>query len=131
MIPLRRLPLLLALFAAALCALGAGVAVAAGPGDLDPSFDGDGEVVLPYAVRPAQVLAQADGKVVLTDSDSSAVVRLNADGTPDRGFSGDGVATVTLGSGANIGAAALQPDGKIVVAGQSDANSVIVARFTQ
>src|SRR3972149_5150297 len=49
-----------------------------------------------------------------------AVVRYNADGSLDTSFSGDGKATTAVGSGTDEGRpVALQPDGKIVVAGYS------------
>lgn len=106
----------------------AGIALGANAGDPDPSFHDDGTVTLPFGIWPAHVLAQADGKIVMTDSDSFTVVRLNADGTPDRGFGGDGIVTADFGAGAKITAAALQPDGKLLVAGQA-ASGPAVARF--
>jgi uncharacterized delta-60 repeat protein len=112
-------------------ALAAGVAVAATAGDLDPSFDGDGKSVLPFAGSPAAVLLQPDGKIVLAGEISDAdfaVWRLNADGTPDRGFGGDGEAVADFGGRDSPQSAALQPDGKIVVAGYADAGAGI-ARF--
>jgi uncharacterized delta-60 repeat protein len=108
-------------------ALSAGAALAATAGDLDPGFDGDGKLVLPFKITPAQVLPQSDGKVLMTDEDSSTVVRVNADGSLDRGFGGDGIVSDILD--APVGAAALQPDGKLVVAGGSSAGDLTVARL--
>ena len=96
-------------------ALSAGAALAATAGDLDPSFDDDGRLVLPFKITPGDVLPQSDGKVLVTDEDSATVVRLNADGSLDRGFGGDGIVTDFVD--VPVGAAALQPDGKLVVAG--------------
>jgi len=92
-------------------------AVAASAGDLDPSFDGDGELVLPVGGSPQDVLIQPDGKLVLagTNDENLGAWRLNPDGSPDRGFDDE--------------AAALQPDGKILVVG-STAMRPAVARFT-
>ena len=64
---------------------------------------------------------QPDGKIVLAGFDELhefAVWRLNPDGSLDRSFDGDGTVAISFGcSGSRINAAALQPDGKIVVAG--------------
>ena len=69
------------------------------------------------------MVAQPDGKLVIVGSTSAgggdfAIVRLNADGTPDTSFSGDGKQTVDFGGADGAAAVALAPDGKIVVAGQ-------------
>ena len=113
--------------ALAALALSAGVALAATAGDLDPSFDQDGRVVLPFKITPGQVLPQADGKVLVTDEDSATVVRLNNDGTLDRGFGGDGIVSAVLD--APLSAAALQADGKLVVAASPTAGGITVARL--
>ena len=76
------------------------------------------------------VAVQPDGKIVAagyssngTDNDF-AVVRYNADGTLDTGFSSDGKVTTAVGSGEDeAGAVALQADGKIVAAGSSNNGS--------
>jgi uncharacterized delta-60 repeat protein len=99
-------------------------------GSLDTSFAGDGTVTTPVGSGGDQAWAlmlQPDGKIVAaglssngTDNDF-AVVRYGSDGTPDAGFGGgDGIVTTPVGTGADEGyAVALQPDGKIVVAGLS------------
>lgn len=48
-----------------------------------------------------------------------AVARYNSDGTLDTSFEGDGMALVDFGDEASARAVALQPDGKIVLAGGS------------
>jgi uncharacterized delta-60 repeat protein len=106
----------------------------AAPGDLDPSFDGDG--IRSFGAMDGDgawaVLVQPDGKLVLAGYGGSnfAVARLNPDGSSDISFDGDGMAGADFG-GFDFGyAAALQPDGKIVVAGHTDVNTdVAVARF--
>jgi uncharacterized delta-60 repeat protein len=113
----------------------AALAFASGPafaaaGDLDPSFDGDGRLVLPFAAHPGDVLVQPDGKIVVTDSASFTVMRLNPGGSLDRGLGGDGVVSADFGAGAGIESAALQSDGKIVVAGHTASNAIAVARFS-
>jgi uncharacterized delta-60 repeat protein len=70
-------------------------------GALDPTFgDGDGVATSPAnGVTPTAAALQADGKVLMAGhargpqgSATLTVVRLNADGSPDTGFGGDGVA---------------------------------------
>ncbi|MGE0538415.1 MAG: hypothetical protein AB7O68_25860 [Pirellulales bacterium] len=98
-------------------------------GSLDSSFDGDGKWT--GAFGSAQdiaysVVVQPDGKILvagLTSNGSNydfALVRLNANGSLDTSFDGDGKATQALGSGDDIAyAVGLQADGKIVLAGSS------------
>ena len=83
------------------------------------------------------VMVQKDGKIVVVGDmlpavgpRDFAVARFNADGTPDSSFGGDGTVTTNIGSNLDLGqttsydsstAAAIQKDGKIVVAGFSNA----------
>ena len=66
---------------------------------------------------------QSDGKLVLGGSSGSngildfSVVRLNADGSLDTTFSGDGKAVIELGSPDQAKSVVVQPDGKLVLAG--------------
>jgi uncharacterized delta-60 repeat protein len=116
-------------------ALPAGAAAAATGGDLDPSFGGDGKVILPFNGHPEATLVQPDGKIVLVGSypgSDFTVRRLNPDGSLDNSFDGDGTAVADLGADDQAHAAALQPDGGIVVAGTSStpaAHQGAVARF--
>ena len=105
-------------------------ALAASAGDLDPSFDGDGKAILPFFAPLADVLVQPDGKLVLagTSSEDFGVWRLNGDGSPDRAFDDDGAAFADFGGSDVANAAALQPDGKILVTGSAPGPGV--ARFT-
>ena len=71
------------------------------PGDLDPSFGGDGIALsglqdLDEFNAEFDVAVQADGKVVVVgnDADDVLVVRFGTDGELDPTFSDDGVATV-------------------------------------
>jgi len=110
-----------------------------GAGSLDATFDGDGRVTtdvgtgwdIAYAVA-----VQADGKIVAAGSTGSdiSVVRYNSDGSLDTGVGTDGK-TVT-GPGLlddYVYALAIQPDGKIVVAGNAvtnvDDRGFLVERF--
>jgi uncharacterized delta-60 repeat protein len=115
-------------------AVPAGSATAA-PGDLDPSFHGDGKLTFAPNGKHAEiddVAIQPDGKLVLAgwiDQDGTGgeldflVVRLNTDGSFDPGFGSGGIATVNfVGKGLTSDTAsgvAVQPDGKIVVGGTS------------
>ena len=82
------------------------------------------------------MVLQPDGKIVLAGFISSdfggggdfRVTRLNADGTPDRGFGTNGAATVDFGGTTFATAAALLANGKIVVAGVG-ASQPAVARL--
>jgi uncharacterized delta-60 repeat protein len=102
----------------------------AGPGALDPGFGAGGLVTTDFAgsLDAANAVAvQADGKIVAagfaftggTNFDF-ALARYNPDGSPDAGFGTNGrVTTDFFGSTDVARAIALQPDGKIVVAGEA------------
>ena len=101
-------------------------------GSLDTTFDGDGFTTTDFAAGTDQNWAmelQADGKIVLAGGAFSGtsfdfgVVRYNADGSLDTTFNGTGKVLTDLGTNsADIASSlAIQPDGKIVVAGWSDA----------
>lgn len=91
-------------------------------GSTDTSF-GDGGKVLLKTDGPsylAGVALQADGKIVIAGGASLdfVVYRLNADGSPDTTFDGDGrVQTDFAGQTDNPFALAIRPDGRIVVGG--------------
>jgi uncharacterized delta-60 repeat protein len=93
-------------------------------GSLDSSFHGNGargidsggaEIAFDVAIQP-------DGKIVVVgsttaDGGEAAVYRLNPDGSLDSTFAGDGARGIDSGGSEAAFAVALQPDGKIVVAG--------------
>ncbi|MEU1163813.1 calcium-binding protein [Streptomyces sp. NPDC005921] len=96
-------------------------------GTLDTGFGGgDGRVFTDFGTpeEAMDVAVQPDGKIVAAGyvGGQAAVARYNPDGSPDTGFSGDGMVTTPLGTspqeGGDVRALALQPDGRIVVAGQ-------------
>ena len=109
--------------------LPAGPASAAAAGSLDATFDTDGKVATDFGAAndlARDVVVQADGRIVVVGSTGSgttgnmAVARYLANGSLDTGFDGDGKATIDFASGDDDGnAIALQPDGKIVVAGHA------------
>ena len=102
-------------------------------GSLDTSFSIDGKVpaVFGSGTHVGHAVAiQSDGKIIIAGNGNNtsgydfAVVRYNTDGTRDTTFAGDGAVITDFGSSFDGGqAVAIQPDGKIVVAGYSDVNS--------
>jgi uncharacterized delta-60 repeat protein len=103
--------------------LGAIVTRVRANGELDPDFAGTGKVVLP-GVRDARgVLIQPDRKIVVAGtadgSQKMTITRLQTNGSPDPTFDGDGTATIDFPAVLVTGAA-LQLDGKIVVAGSTN-----------
>lgn len=94
-------------------------------GILDPSFGSGGLVTTDFAggVDRAFALAlQPDGKaVVVGDSDADfGLARYNLDGSLDTAFGSGGKVITTFGGTDQASAVAVQGDGKIVVAGQTD-----------
>jgi uncharacterized delta-60 repeat protein len=114
-------------------------------GALDPSFSGDGKATIdfgldqaePYRFFPVDVAVTADGKTVVAGtfapatpntpgSREFAVARFNLDGTLDRSFNANtnhpGLAfahPADYPKDEFVSAVAIQPDGKIVVVGES------------
>jgi uncharacterized delta-60 repeat protein len=109
-------------------------------GGLDPTFAGDGTASTIFSTgedcyeEARSVLVQSDGKIVAVgvssckwsepDREASGLfllARYNVDGTPDGTFGENGTVMTSFGDPADCSAraeaAALQPDGKIVVAG--------------
>jgi len=94
-------------------------------GTLDPSFSTDGKVTTDFASGNDfnfAVVVQPDGKIVAagiatTPGDDFGLVRYNPDGTLDLTFGGDGKVTTDIAGDDQASDLALQPDGKIVVAG--------------
>ncbi|MFT5434803.1 MAG: putative delta-60 repeat protein, partial [Myxococcota bacterium] len=101
-----------------------GVTAGSGPaaavdGVLDPSFGTGGTVITTEGREGLAIVKQSDGKFVVagdaTNSSSGKIIRYNPDGTIDTSFGTAGV--VTLGTGLNVQALAIQSDGRIVAAG--------------
>jgi uncharacterized delta-60 repeat protein len=117
--------------AALLVALPAGRALAAAPGDLDPTFGG-GRVIVPFGSEAGAggVAVQPDGKVVVAGSSEArhafAVARLLPNGSPDPSFGEAGVVTTPLGEFASSTDVAVQSDGKIVAVGEANEDFAIV-----
>jgi uncharacterized delta-60 repeat protein/uncharacterized repeat protein (TIGR01451 family) len=96
-------------------------------GTLDTGFSGDGKVTTDFGsgtVDGSSDLAlQPDGKIVAAGSSQTdfAVARYNLDGSLDGGFGTGGKVTTDVDNGFfdSGNAMALQPDGKIVVSGNT------------
>ena len=85
------------------------------PGDVDPSFGGGILTNQPSSSTIATLLLQADGKPIAVAQ--SLMVRYLPDGAQDGGFGNDGVVDIEHQGFDQNPAAALDPDGDIVVAG--------------
>jgi len=107
-------------------------------GSLDTSFDSDGKVLTDVNSQSSDearaVVIQSDGKILIAGNASGvqggfAILRYNADGTLDTTFDGDGK---VLPGGGRLSAAAVpvQPDGRIVVAGDSLGDFALVRLIT-
>ena len=105
-------------------------------GSLDPTFSGDGKQTSSFgaigtftAIGANAVAIQPDGKIVAAGStigdyrvgDDFALARYNPDGSLDPTFSGDGKQTTNFAGADHANAVALQPDGRIVAVGSTDA----------
>ena len=113
-------------------------------GSIDSSFGNNGAILIPVGRGDAgvySVILQSDGKIVLagyadravTNTDF-AVVRLTSTGQLDPTFDGDGIAIHDAGTNGedSVYGAALQADGKIVLAGSTFSGTqgnVLVARL--
>ena len=110
-------------------------------GAVDPAFGDGGIVTLDVGDGDAAVRSlerQPDGKLLVAGTTDGAgggggvVARFLPDGTPDAGFSTDGIARLGV-PGAIVEDVALQADGKVVAAGAVEPGAAtgdsIVARF--
>ncbi|MBS1986496.1 hypothetical protein JST99_01000 [Candidatus Dependentiae bacterium] len=107
-------------------------------GTLDASFGTGGIVTTPIGATAAaafDLLLQPDGKIVAAGRSGGitqfVVVRYTTTGTLDGTFGTGGIVTTTLGAATSGNAVTLQPDGKIVVGGQSGSPATFtVVRYT-
>lgn len=114
------------LLAAVLLTLSVPYSLHAAAGDLDRSFGRRGRVVTNLGgsadERAHALVLQPDGKIVAAGQSNGnfALARYNPDGSLDHSFGRKGkVRTDFGGYGDGASALVLQPDGKIVAAGQS------------
>ena len=96
---------------------------------LDSIYSGGANLV------PTAVAVQPSGRIVVAvdsvmgGTDSWALARFTENGTPDASFSGTGVEILGTGIAGEAAALAIQPDGKILLAGTS-ATDAVMARYT-
>ncbi len=106
-------------------------------GTLDNSFGKNGKKAIGYEDfnTGTSVILQADGKIIVTGSSNYnfAVMRLKLNGAIDSTFGINGIAVTHFnGSNAEITAAAIQSDGKIVVTGSTyPFKTIALARYTK
>ena len=122
-------------------------------GSLDVTFGTDGKVTTDFGLRTngvgytnygRAVATQTDGKIIVAGSSGNgggesqfALARYNTNGTLDTTFNGDGKVTTAIEGNGQAWAVAIQPDGKIIVAGDNgypnsnytDSVSFALARF--
>jgi uncharacterized delta-60 repeat protein len=107
-------------------------------GSPDATFDGDGTATIdvgPSSDFANDAVLQPDGKIVVAGykgavDSPTAVARLNANGSPDTTFGIAGKVTIDFGAATFGHAVALQPNGRILVAGQRTGNDVFaIARL--
>jgi uncharacterized delta-60 repeat protein len=100
----------------------------------DPTFGGgDGVAIVESAGTEwlEAIAVQPDGKLVVaggTNTGENGIVRrLNADGSPDRQFGTEGLAVLDSAGTEIARGVAVQPDGKIVVAGDTSVDTALAA----
>lgn len=107
-------------------------------GVYDSAFEGAGLIMVPGTEGgdASAVALQPDGTIVVAgivyagpNSPDMGVARLNAGGTPDTSFDGDGVRMLDSGGSDEAAAVALQPDGKVLVAGDTNIASFALVRL--
>src|SRR5205823_15061950 len=92
-------------------------------GSLDESFGSGGKVLTdigPFGGTAQALAIEPNGKIVAAGDNISgfALVRYNADGSLDSTFGSDGKVFTDLGYGSSAWSVAIEPNGKIVAAGE-------------
>ena len=121
------------------------VAVFTASGSLDLSFSGDGYQTVRvdptnFSQTLGGIVVQPDGKILMSgQSDTNtpsfnyqfAIARLNANGSLDTTFSGDGLVTTDLGTEESNASVALFSDGKIIISGttRNPALGFVILRY--
>lgn len=111
-------------------------------GILDTTFGGTG--IVRYASgtndEGSDIVVQSDGKIVIVGraeyqgNSHFVLLRYNSDGTLDTTFNSTGIVNTQIGDSSQAFGVAIQPDGKLVVAGTTNAlattdNAAVVARY--
>lgn len=124
----------------AVCLVFSSDIAAANPGDLDPTFDGNGISITNLGSDSAinGVAVQTDGKTVIAGQSGNnfLIARFNTDGSLDSSFGDGGTVIFSFNpGGSSANSLIIQPDGKIVVVGRqvidvkAGRNSFAVARL--
>jgi len=94
-------------------------------GEIDSTFGINGHIFTTAFIYVYSMMLQHDGKIVITGNSLTVppskivVARFNYDGSPDSSFGSGGFVFTSTDSGTpGVNSLALQPDGKIVIAGQ-------------
>jgi uncharacterized delta-60 repeat protein len=100
-------------------------------GTLDTTFGTNGSTTFNQPGAGWGMVLQGDGKLVLGGQDGTnqayMATRVLSDGAPDTGFGTNGVLKVPVGSKAIGDAIAIQPDGKVLLAGSAFTNTGVAA----
>ncbi len=90
-------------------------------GTVDNTFDGDGLAQVPSLSQSNALAIQTDGKIVVAGVSAGdlALARFNSNGSLDTTFDGDGIATLVLPDSQELFDIAIQPNGQIVVGGNT------------
>ena len=111
-------------------------------GSTDLSFGLDGIVSFSIGenAEARSILIQSDGKILVSgfsnngNNNDFAIARLNSDGTLDQQFGENGISITSFGTAnSEITSSVLQPDGKIIVAGNStdhDLSNFALVRYS-
>lgn len=119
------------------CALLTLTSAFAQPGTLDKKFGTHGKVITPIDTdaRSASVVIQGDGKILAagystmgTDA-NFALVRYNQKGDIDSAFGNNGIVLTDFGKYEKASSIAISPHGKILVAGISYPNDLVLAQY--
>ncbi|MGH2963977.1 MAG: delta-60 repeat domain-containing protein [Solirubrobacterales bacterium] len=109
----------------------------AAPGDLDPTFSGDGRLTIDFGTRfdyANAVALQQNGKLVVagvkrrsSSGADFALARVNPNGSVDPSFSDNGLQTIAFGHQREdeAEAVAVLPNGRIIVSGFSNEQGVV------
>jgi uncharacterized delta-60 repeat protein len=99
-------------------------------GSLDTSFGSSGIVTttIGSSAQINDVVLQSNGKIIAVGfaDNQFALARYNTNGTLDTTFGSGGIVTTSIGTTANANSIALQNNGQIIVAGNSDTGVIIV-----
>jgi uncharacterized delta-60 repeat protein len=110
-------------------------------GTLDNSFSGDGKQTTSFGFdeMAKSIAIQGDGKIIVAgikqifaqggNTSQFALARYNIDGNLDNSFSSDGKQLTTINENAYANSIAVQPDGKIVVGGNTSFDSETATDF--